>query len=332
MLKKILLLSFLTLGTLSAQADFMTAEEAFKNHRYSEAFRGFLPEADKGDFRSQYYVGYMYLYGLGVTKNEEKALQYIQSSANQDYDTAQALLGFLYDEGRLVPLDKKKAISYYKKAADRGNTSALLNLGLAYYKGEGVAKNDQTAIEMLEKVPLDEQPLAGRYLGEIYLSNTAFSDRYQKAANAYSSSAKNGDIGSYYALGQIYSRDDSGMADKDRALNFYTYAASEGFVPAQYWLGTMYVNGEGVVRNLYLGHAWLEMAAGNRYEPDISALSQLDSDMTLSEIEASKKEFMRLQQEVLGKMESPFVVEERIRAEQAEAEPVETGRYRRRRR
>ena len=331
MLKKIFLFCCMILSSFVSWADFSASEEAFKEHRYSEAFRGFLPEAEKGDFRSQYYIGYLYLYGLGVGKNERKALEYIQASADQDYDTAQSLLGFLYDEGRLVPQDKKKAISYYKKAADRGNTSALLNLGLAYYKGEGVVKNDQIAIQMLEKVPLEQQPMVGRYLGEIYLSNPNLADRYQKAEKAYSSSAKNGDIASFYALGQIYSREDSGLLNRERALNFYTYAASEGFSPAQYVLGTMYVNGEGVERNLFLGHAWLEIASVNRYDPAISALAQLDADMTLSETEASKKEFMRLQQEVLGKTESPYIVEERIRANQVSTEPEPRRRRIRRR-
>lgn len=315
----------------TAQADFVAAEEAFKNRRFSEALSGFLPEADNNDYRAQYYVGYLYLEGLGVTKNEDKALKYIQAAADQNFDAAQALLGFLYDEGRVLPLDKKKAVSYYKKAAEQGNTSALLNLGLAYYKGEGVAKSDQTAIEMLEKVPVEQKPLAGRYLGEIYLSNSNLPDRYPKAIRAYSSSAKNGDIASYYALAQIFSQADSGVFDKKRALNFYTYAASKGYVPAQYLLGTMYVNGEEIERNLFLGHAWLEMAASNRYDPAISALKQLEKDMTLSEMEASKKEFMRLQQEVLDKVESPYVVEERARAEAAQKQES-SGHIRRRRR
>ena len=99
MFKKILLLGFLTFWAPIGKADFVSAEEAFKDHRYSEAFRKFLPEADKGDFRSQYYIGYLYLYGLAGTKDEEKALKYIQASAEQEYDTAQALLGYLYDEG-----------------------------------------------------------------------------------------------------------------------------------------------------------------------------------------------------------------------------------------
>ena len=95
----------------------------------------------------------------------------------------------------------------------------------------------------------------------------------------------------------------------------------------------MYVNGEGVERNLPLGHAWLELAANNRYEPAVSALEQLDSDMTLSEVEASKVEFVRLQQDVLGKLESPFLVEERRLAEQMANQPPEgVSRGRRRRR
>ena len=328
---KSFLIFSLIMWSMSAHADFVTAEEAFKNHRYSEAFDAFLPEANNGDFRSQYYIGYLYLYGLGVMKNEERALQYIQAAADQDYDTAQALLGFLYDEGRILPQDKRKAIFYYKKAAAAGNTSALLNLGLAYHKGEGVTQDDQTAISMLQKVSLDQQPLAGRYLGQIYLSNPTLENRYQKAVQAYSASANKGDIGSFYALAQIFYRDEYGMLDKAKAIDFYTYAASQGYLPAQYFLGTMYVNGEGAARNLFLGHAWLEIAATNHYEPAISALKQLEQEMTLSELEASKKEFMNLQQQVIGKVESPFVVEQRKKAEQEAQQETNRGGRRRRR-
>ena len=331
MFKKISLFAFFVAFSLSARADIVTAEDAFKNHRYKEAFDNFLPLAEKGDYRSQYYVGYLYLYGLGISKNEKLAVEYIQKSADQEYDSAQALLAYLYAEGRVVPVDKKKSINLYKKAAERGNTSALLNLGLAYYKGEGVAKNDQTAIEMLEKVPLDQQPLAGRYLGNIYINSSA-SDRYQKALRVYSASAKNGDVASFYALGKIYSDDASGMKDIKRSIDYYTYAASQGYIPAQYFLGITYVNGEGVDRNLFLGHAWLELAAMQRYTPASSALAELDEDMNLTEMEASKKEFMRLQTEVLGKLESPFIVEERVRVEQAAKETQEVKSTRRRRR
>ncbi len=335
MLKKILLISFLILFSLKGKADFLAGEEAFKNRRYTEAFNKFLPEAQKGDYRSQYYVGYLYLYGLGVNQDEDLALKYIKQSADQKYDTALALLGYLYDEGRLVPVDKKKAINLYKMAAEQGNTSALLNLGLAYYKGDGILKNDQKAVEMLEKVPLDQQPMVGRYLGEIYKNNKEFPNNYQRAIAAYSASAKAGDLGSFYALGEIYAMLDSGVTDKKKALEFYTYSASQGYLPAQYLLGIMYVNGDnGLDRDLYVGRAWLELAASQRYEPANSALAQLDEKMTLSEIETSKKESMRLRQEVLEKIESPYILEERRQAEEAQNHPTQTSkgiRHRRRR-
>ncbi len=327
--EKNFLASFLVLFSLSTRADFITAEKDFNDRRYQEAFNEFLSLSETGDFRVQYYLGHMYLTGLGVTKDEKKALEYIQKSADQGYDKAETLLGFLYDEGRLVPQDKKKAVSYYKKAADMGNTFALLNLGVAYYKGEGVAKNDQLAIEMLEKVPLDQQPLAGRYLGEIYLSNPGFQNHYQKAESAYSSSAKNGDIGSFFALGRIYSNPESGLINGKRAVSFYAYAASQGYPPAQYRLGMSYVNGEGVERDLVQGHAWLEMAAIQNYEPAISALAQLDEDMTIRESESARNEFNRIQREVIGNLESPFVIEEQKRLE-IENEHVGCGRHCRR--
>ena len=55
--------------------------------------------------------------------------------------------------------------------------------------------------------------------------------------------------------------------------------------------------------------------------------------MTLSEVETSRKEFVRLRQEVLGKIESPYILEERRRAEEAEQQPTRVAskiRHRRR--
>ena len=331
MLKRILFLLFI-FWVLPSKSDFVSAQTAFNENRYAEAFKNFLPEAEKGDSISQYYIGYMYIYGLGIDKNADLGLQYLNQSAEK-YAPAQTLLGYLYDEGRVLPMDKAKAVNFYKEAAKNNSTFAQLNLGLAYYKGEGVMKNDAQAIQLLSKVPLDQHPIAGRFLGEIYLSNATENDNYQKAVQAYSGSAKYGDIPSFYALGQIFSRNDSGFADFSRAIKFYTYAASKEYEPAQYLLGTMYVNEELGSGNLYLGRAWLQMAANKNYQPAISALNQLDSSMTLSEKEAANKELIRLQREIINQLESPFIEEQRQKEEAmaAQASAVAQRPVRRRR-
>ena len=308
-MKLLLLASTLLCVSFSAVASYNDAEEAFNNHYYTDALSGFMQEIKKnGDYRAQFYVGKIYLEGLGVNQDTKKGLDYLQQSADQGYDSAQALLGYLYEEGKVVPQNKRKAINLYKDAASHNNSSAMFNLGLAYYQGDIVAKDDQKAIELLEKVPADVIPMVGRYLGDIYLSTNDL----EKAIRSYEKSAKQEDIESYYALANIYAKDE---ALSEKAVTYYSYAASQGSVAAQYMLGTMYANGDLVSRNVALGHAWLKMAADQRYSPAEESRKQLEKDMSRSDLERARKEFLKLQQDVLGKLESPFIEEQRIQAE-----------------
>lgn len=311
-MKKIGLVLAALLFALPVHADFLEGEEAFANKRYSEAMQHFRPLADQGDFRSQYYVAYMYINGYGVSKNDQVGLQYLQKSLDQNYDLAQAMMGFLYSEGRVVPVDRKKAVMLYQKAADQGNTSALLNLAVAYYQGDGVPRNLTKAIELLEKIPVDQKPEAGRYLGDIYLVQNA--DNVDKALNAYRLAAEAGDLASYASLAEIYLNGRGVATDGEKSLKYYTYAASQGYGPAQYALGIMYANGKGVSRNPVLAHAWLSWAVNQNYEPANAALNQLKAEMTLSDLDRARQEFMNIQQRVLGKIASPFEEERQVKA------------------
>ena len=328
-MKKLLPVLFACLLSFTASADFLDGEEAFEAKRYTEAIQHFRPLADSGDFRAQYYVGYMYLNGYGVTKNDQIGLQYMQRSLDQNYDLAQAYMGFLYSEGTIVPADRKKAISLYQKAADQGNTSAMLNLGVAYYKGEGVPRNLLKAIELLEKIPVEQKPEAGRYLGDIYLAQD--SANTLKAVNAYRSAAMAGDLASYNALAQMYLSGTGVDRDVDRAIKYYTYSASQSNPAAQYALGLLYANGDRISRNRLLGHAWLTWSANQNYTPAVAALNQLKGEMTLSELDQARQEFMNIQQNILNKIPSPFEEEARLAAERAKAD-VGRRTLRRRRR
>lgn len=309
-MKYLLLTTTVLMTTLSVQADYKAAEEAYNNHNYTEALSEFLKEADKGDYRAQFYAGKIYLEGLGVNQNTAKGLKYIEESARAGNDSAQALLGYLYEEGKVVPQDKRKAINYYKEAVARNNSSAMLNLGLAYFRGDTLPKDSQKAISLLQKVDITEVKEVGRYLGDIYMSN----NDPLKALPEYQRSARMGDIPAFFSLATLFSQDASSEVQK-KAPEYYNYAASQGHIPSQYILGTMYVNGEIVEPNLYLGHAWLKMAAERDYAPAIDVKQQLDNDMSRSESEAARREFLRLQTDVLEKVESPFVIEAKIQSE-----------------
>ena len=116
-MKKFLLIGTIFFQAISAQADFADGENFFDNGEFTRAFSEFLPLANNGDFRSQYYIGYLYLNGLGVAQDLKLAIKYLQQSSDQEYDMAQSLMAFLYEKGEAIPKDMKKALSLYRKAA-----------------------------------------------------------------------------------------------------------------------------------------------------------------------------------------------------------------------
>ncbi len=68
-------------------------------------------------------LGVMYSYGEGVTKDEDKALDFFRMGCDLDYASACYQLG-----GRLMSVKKKEAIRYLKKACELGEHNACFAL------------------------------------------------------------------------------------------------------------------------------------------------------------------------------------------------------------
>ncbi len=304
-MNKIWLFLLTTCVSLPAFCGFVEGEKAFTQQHYSQAFSEFLPLANEGDFRSQYYVGYLYVYGYGVNQNTQEGLRYLQDSADQNYDMAQALLGYLYAEGAVVKEDKKKALQLYQKASEQNNISANLNLGIMYYTGDGVQRDYKKALNYFNKVPVNEKPIVSRYLGSIYLNNATFRN-YSKALYHYELSARQGDLSSYFALGEMYRKGLGASRDMTTAINYYKYAATENYPPAQYMLGIVYANGEGVTRDIYKGYAWLKVASDQNFTIATEALQQLGKSMSLTDLEQARRQLVLIQQNEMGKMDAPL--------------------------
>ena len=308
MLKKMLLFSAFSLLPFGLSADYVKAERYYQEKNYSAAFQEFLTDANKGSYISQYKVGYLYLYGLGVNKDIKKALEYLTAAAQKNAN-AQTLLGYLYSKGEVVPMDKKKAIEFYEMAVKQQDESAKLNLGLAYYEGDGVTKNSKKAIELLSQVPIDStRNYVGHYLGNIYM-NSSEDNKEQKAKDYYKKSAKENYIPSFYALGELLEKD----GDMEKALAYYKYAASQKNAQAQYKLGSMYASGNGVKKDLVTGYAWLTLAAEQRHDAANKSLQKLSKELTITQTTAAHKEINRIQQEIIGKIESPILTENSVK-------------------
>ena len=89
--------------------------------------------SNKGYAEAQYYLGYCYYNGKGVTQDYTEAVKWYRKAAEQGNAQAQCNLGYCYKYGKGVTQDYTEAVKWYRKAAEQGNATAQYNLGSCYY-------------------------------------------------------------------------------------------------------------------------------------------------------------------------------------------------------
>ena len=82
------------------------------------------------------------------------ALKLAQDAAAKGEPQANTLIGRIYDDGLGVPKDERKAVEYFKRASDMGDVQGAFALGIAYAQGRGVKKDFRTAANFFEKAAL----------------------------------------------------------------------------------------------------------------------------------------------------------------------------------
>lgn len=101
--------------------------------------------AEKQVPSAQYFLGFMYGYGLGVKQDNAEAVKWWNKAAEQGHAGAQFWLGVMYDFGYGVKEDNEEAVKWYRKAAEQGYAVAQCLLGYMYKNGEGVKLDYKTA-------------------------------------------------------------------------------------------------------------------------------------------------------------------------------------------
>jgi hypothetical protein len=67
----------------SPEAVLAQAKQAYQEQKYKEVFQLLYPLAAAGNDQAQYVLGYLYYYGLGLEKNEQQGMVWIQRAAAQ---------------------------------------------------------------------------------------------------------------------------------------------------------------------------------------------------------------------------------------------------------
>jgi len=163
MLKKLTFLICLALASMLRPA------QGQENDTPEKQFSEWHAKAEKGDAESQFTVGYFYIVGQGVGKNEAEGVKWYRKAAEQNLATAQFNLATCYETGQGVTTDLAEAARWYRKAADQNLAAAQFNLGQAYLHGAGVASNLVEAVKWYRKGAEQNNASAQYALGRCYL-------------------------------------------------------------------------------------------------------------------------------------------------------------------
>lgn len=122
-------------------------------NQYASAARVLQQLSDNRNLEARLYLAELLLRGLGVSKDEKKSAELLQSvidadwSRKKDLSHAQVNLAAYYFKGVGVPRDTDKALDLYIQAALNDNLSALNILSNDYYKGGPYGKNIDEALK-----------------------------------------------------------------------------------------------------------------------------------------------------------------------------------------
>lgn len=190
--------------------------EYFQAGKYEKARMHCAAAAEDEDTGSQAALGWMYLHGKGVPRNDGEAARLIKASAESGNIAAAAVLGAMYLNGAAVEKDPVLAEKWISKAADAGHKGAQVTMGNLYI-GELTPAKATVAGAPEPKLAEPREK-----------SDAAAAPDPEAAVKWYKKAAKNGSAAGQAALGEAYRLGLGIKQDPEAAYMWYTLAAEQG--------------------------------------------------------------------------------------------------------
>jgi hypothetical protein len=131
------------------------AKAAIQNEDFTKAHELLLPLGEENNAEAQVLLGFLYINGQGVEKDDIKGLSLIMKSARQGYVEA-----------------RSRAIAICLDLANQGDASAMYNLGYMYLHGWGGEQDTDIGIGWLESAAKNGHVLSAKVLSGIYAEGT----------------------------------------------------------------------------------------------------------------------------------------------------------------
>ena len=142
-------------------------------YTYATLHKKWQPAATAGDADAQYKLAALYLAGIGVPRDRNEALNWLEKAAAQNHAAAQYQLGRLYDSFNSSFRNPVKAREWWEKASALGNADAqnalALKYAISYLIDDGDPQDPCRAIALREQAAAQGHPQAQTSLAANYI-------------------------------------------------------------------------------------------------------------------------------------------------------------------
>jgi TPR repeat protein len=189
----------------------------------------FVAEADKGNPAGIRELANLHYSGVGVQKDQKKALEMWKQSANQGDVEAMLRIGMEYHSGENLPLNQREAFKWFRKSAEEGQAQAMGILGAYYLNGWGIDSQDwEKGVKWLRKACELGDPNAQYNLGVCYHHGMGIGKDEDEAYKCFKNAAEHGDANAQTMLGYYYQTGTGVDQDEKEAMNWYKKSALQG--------------------------------------------------------------------------------------------------------
>lgn len=262
-------------GRTYLQVNYQKAFEYYRILHELEAVEGYLG------------LGKAYLYGIGTSKDYDRAKDYLEIASSRNNGQAKSLLGDIYRNGWGVKADYQLAKEHYIGAAEDNQVDALVHLSLMHYRKQINHANPLQAFTYIERACKQESPKAYFWLGLYYELGIGVDQDFNQSIEAYKKAIQLGNNASRYKLAymlyrnlkkQSISKRKTDQLFEEIKILLITYIEtvdSDNRLKAMYLLADIFKDPSYSKSSAKISRYYYELAAENGYSKAMNRLYEI---------------------------------------------------------
>ncbi len=226
-----------------------------------KALNWYEKSASQDYAKSNFHLGHMYVNGPRNLRDFKKGYEKLELAAEQKHEGAQFWLAVMNYKGWGTAQNFHKAYELFRKLADRGDIESRYNLAMMDYKGQGVSKDFQRAFREFKALAEKGHTNSELIVADMYYNGHGVEQDRQKAFEIFESLGNKGSGQARWNVAQMLYQGRGVSQDWSRAFREFKVLADAGEVKSQLQLGLMNYFGMGVAKDRRLAAYWYEKAA-----------------------------------------------------------------------